>query len=219
MGQVTRQSASRNMETNVITTFTRYRKYIIPALLVGSLGGGLALSQGGLAIAQNGFGGMHGFMHTPPSPEAIKRLQDGEIAGAIAALKMSDDQLKLWAPVEKLIRDQQAERLKALQDRIAATANGATPPAAPALTDRLDKMAEQAGKRAEQLKAFAAAFKPFYATLSDPQKEVVGPLLAHLDGGGRGRGHGGDGPGGFGRGHHGKHGGQQDGGPGPDGNQ
>ena len=60
------------------------------------------------------------FPHTPPSPEAIKRMQDGEIAGAIAALKMSDDQLKLWAPVEKAIRDRQAERLKTMQDRIAA---------------------------------------------------------------------------------------------------
>ena len=206
----------------MITTFTRYRKYLIPAVLVGSLAGGLAISQGGLAIAQGGLSGLRGFMHTPPSPEAIKRMQDGEIAGAVAALKMSDDQLKLWAPLEKAIRDQQAERLKMMQDRMAAQANGAapaTPPAVVALPDRLDKMAEQAGKRAEQLKVFSVAFKPFYATLSDPQKEVVGPLLAHLERGGSGHGHGDDGPGGFGHGHHGKHGGQMDGGPGPDGNQ
>ncbi len=210
------------------TTFTRYRNYLIPAVLAGSLVAGVAASQGP-ALAD--FAASHGmgFRHAPPSPEAIKRMQDGEIAGAVAALKMSDDQLKLWSPVEKAIRDQQADRLKMMQDRMAAaTANGATPAATPApvaLPDRLDKMAEQAGKRAEQLKAFAGAFKPFYATLSDAQKEVVGPLLARLHGGGRGHGPG-DGPGmgGFGRGHHGHHSGQKDGGlmdggPGPDGGQ
>ena len=208
----------------MITTFTRYRKYLVPAVLVGSLAGGLALSHGGIAIAQGGWHGMQGFLRTPPSPEAIKRLQDGEIAGAVAALKMSDDQLKLWAPVEKAIRDQQADRLKMMQDRMAAApATSATPAATPApvaLPERLDKMAEQAGKRAEQLKALASAFKPFYATLSDAQKEVAGPLLTRLHGGGRGRGPG-DGPGrdGFGRGYHGQRGGQMDGGPGPDGGQ
>ena len=201
------------------TVFSRYRKYLIPAVLAGSLVAGVVASQGP-ALAD--FATRHGmgFMHTPPSPEAIKRMQDGEIAGAIAALKMSDDQLKLWAPVEKAIRDRQAERLKTMQDRIAAQTT--TPPAPVALPDRLDKMAEQLAKHAEQMKAFSATFKPFYATLSDAQKEVVGPLLMRLHGGGRG--HGGFGMGGFGRGHHGHHGGQMDGGPmdggpGPDGQQ
>jgi hypothetical protein len=42
-------------------------------------------------------------------------------------------------------------------------------------------------KRAEQMKAFAEAFKPFYASLSDEQKAVAGVVLHQ---GGRG-GHGG----------------------------
>jgi hypothetical protein len=162
------------------TTFTRYRKYLIPAVLAGSLVAGFAMAQGAM---HGGFG--------RPSPEAMQRLQDGEIAGAVAALKMTDDQLKLWAPVEKMIRDHQAERLKMMQDHMAAMPEqGATPPAPTALPDRLDKMAEQMGKHAEQMKAFAATFKPFYASLSDAQKEVVGPLLGRLNGRGHGPGHG-----------------------------
>ena len=40
-----------------------------------------------------------------PSPETLARLQDGRIAMAKAALKLSPDQEKLWGPVEEKIRD------------------------------------------------------------------------------------------------------------------
>jgi len=165
----------------------RFKTWLIPAVLAGSLVGGMAIAQGVM-------------QHHMPSPEAMQRLEDGQIAGAIAALKMTDDQLKLWAPVEKLIRDQQAEHMKMMQAHMDAMTDGAAKPNALALPDRLDKMAEMMGLHAEHMKTFAAAFKPFYASLTDPQKEVVGPLLAHL----RGPGHGGGGMG-FGRGHFGHH--------------
>ncbi len=190
------------------TTFVNYKKYLIPALLLGSLAGGVALSPVGAAIAQGGASEARGWFHRTPSPETMQRMQEGQIAGAVAALKMSDEQLKLWAPIEKVIREQQAERLKMMQERMAAKAAGATPPAPATLADRLDKMADSIGKRAEHAKALAVAFKPFYATMSDAQKDVVGPLLARLSGGGRGGhdGHAwgdrkGSGHKGFGRGH------------------
>src|SRR5262245_38200945 len=39
-----------------------------------------------------------------PSPETIARLEDGRIAFAKAALKLTPEQEKLWAPVEEKIR-------------------------------------------------------------------------------------------------------------------
>src|SRR4029078_12430460 len=51
-----------------------------------------------------------------PAPETIARLQDGRIAMAKTALKLSPDQEKLWAPVEEKIRAGFEERRKARED-------------------------------------------------------------------------------------------------------
>ncbi len=45
-------------------------------------------------------------------------------------------------------------------------------------------------QRAERMKAFAAVFKPFYASLNDEQKAVAGVVLRQM----RGHGMGGRGP-------------------------
>jgi hypothetical protein len=57
----------------------------------------------------------------------------------------------------------------------------------PALPDRLDRASQRLAKRAEQMKAFAEAFRPFYASLSDDQKALAGVVL-HQGHGRRGRG-------------------------------
>ena len=119
----------------------------------------------------------------PPSPETMQRLQDGKIAMAVTALKMNESQLKLWGPVEAQIRANQAARAKARESmREARTAN--TPRAE--LPDRFERMGTMMGERAERMKSFAATFKPFYASLTDEQKNVVGPVMAELSGGKRG---------------------------------
>ena len=118
-----------------------------------------------------------------PSAETMQRFQDGRIAGAVAALKMNDAQLKLWAPVEAQIRANQTDRLKAMEAR-ADRSNGAAPQ--PSLPDRLAMSSERMAQRAEKTKAFAAVVSPFYAALSDAQKAVAGPILADLGGSGRG---------------------------------
>jgi hypothetical protein len=51
------------------------------------------------------------------SPDTIARLEDGRIAMAKAALRLSDTQAKLWAPLEEQIRASLAARAKARQDR------------------------------------------------------------------------------------------------------
>jgi hypothetical protein len=125
-----------------------------------------------------------------PSADTIQRIQDGKIAGALATLKLTADQQKLWAPVEAKIRERHAERTKMME----AWANRKSGDARPSMSDRMNKMAEMMSKRAENAKAFATVFGPFEASLSEDQKKVIGPVMAELSGGGkRGRmaGHGG----------------------------
>ena len=92
-------------------------------------------------------------------------------------------------------------------------------------------MTQHMSEGAERMKSFTGAFKPFYATLSDEQKDVLKPLMREfMPGMGRGRhgggrwAHGGGREGGWGhhgrggwgghhkRGEHGDRGGRGDGG-------
>ena len=122
-----------------------------------------------------------------PSAETMQRMQDGRIAMITGALKMNEAQLKLWAPVEAKIREGQAERMKRMQTMMEQRQAGA---ARPDMVERMERMSQMMAERAERTKAFLAVFKPFYATLSDDQKKVIGPLMAQMQGGGMGhRGH------------------------------
>jgi hypothetical protein len=133
------------------------------------------------------------------------RLEDGRIAMAKTALKLTPEQETLWAPVEEKIRASYAEhremreewRGKRKERRTDRDKDGKRETLA--LPERMEKrserMAERATKlneRASKTKAFAEAVKPFYASLSDEQKEVANHVLRRLVGG-KGRGH---------RGHH-----------------
>ena len=51
-----------------------------------------------------------------PSPETLARLEDGRIAMIKAALKLSPEQEKLFAPVEEKIRAGFADRRKAREE-------------------------------------------------------------------------------------------------------
>lgn len=155
-----------------------------------------------------------------PSPETRARLDEGRIAMAKAALKLTPEQEKLFTPVEEQVRaafksreEKRAEREKMREERRAARKDGAekSERKRPDLAERFEKMSVRMAERAERMKAFAGAFKPFYASLTDEQKDVLRPLIRDLApgfGGGR-KGsrwaHGGGwGPGG--RGHGGWHG-------------
>ncbi len=174
-----------------------------------------------------------------PSPEIQARLEDGRIAMAKTALKLTPEQEKLWAPVEEKIRADYAEHQKAREDwRAKREARHAKRDEYKKLTlpERIEKSSERMAaratkmnERATKLKEFGEVVKPLYASLSDEQKEVATQLLrrfAHDGGGHHGRhgrhGHrwamGGPGMGhgmGHGMGPHGDHG--MTGGPGPDG--
>jgi hypothetical protein len=163
----------------------------------------------------------HGGWHRM-SPETQSRLDEGRLAMAKTALKLSADQEKLWSAVETEVRaafkmrsEKMAERAKMREERQkAGEKSGEQSMKKPDVSERFEKMAQNMGDRAERMKAFASAFKPFYASLSDEQKDVLRPLMRDLmPGDGRGgHGHGGkrwaDGGGeGRGWGHHGGWGG------------
>lgn len=165
-----------------------------------------------------------------PSPETRARLDEGRIAMAKAALKLTPEQEKLFTPVEEQVRaafksreEKRAERDKRREERRAERQSGAQKGERkrPDLAERFEQMSVRMAERAERMKAFAGAFKPFYTSLTDEQKDVLRPLIRDLAPGfGRG-GHkgsrwahgGGWGP--EGRGHGGWHGRHRGEGPGP----
>jgi len=141
-----------------------------------------------------------------PSPETMSRLQDGRIAMAKEALKLTPEQEKLWAPVEEKIRANYAERSKMRDEwrtkraeRRAERKTGAKLALPERIEKRSQRMANRATKmseRATKSKEFAETVKPFYASLSDDQKAVADHVLSRFAHGHRGR-HGR-------RGHHGR---------------
>ena len=123
------------------------------------------------------------------SPETRERLDEGRLAMAKTALRLTPEQDKLWAPLEAQVRDafkdrtaKQAERQKMREERQKDGAGDERPD----LGERFEKMSQMMTERADRMKAFAATFKPFYASLTDQQKDVLKPLVRDLGFGGRG---------------------------------
>ena len=141
-----------------------------------------------------------------PSPETKSRLEDGRIAMAKTALKLTPEQETLWAPVEEKIRAGYAEHRKMREERRAkrderrADRDEDGKRERLALPDRIEKRTEKMSKRATKmseratrmteratrLKEFAEVVKPLYASLSDEQKEVADHVLRRIAKGGRG---------------------------------
>jgi hypothetical protein len=151
------------------------------------------------------------------SSETRSRLEDGRLAMVKVALRLTPDQEKLWAPLEQQLRDtfkaretKRAERIEKRKERKAEQADKHEHKHARRdLAARYEKISQRLSDRAERMKAFSAAFTPFYASLSDEQKAALRPLMRNLvPGVGRHHGHGsrwafgGWGPDGGPRGHH-----------------
>lgn len=131
-----------------------------------------------------------------PSPETIARLEDGRIAFAKAALKLTPEQEKLWAPVEQKIRANFADRQKRREEwqakreeRRAERKDGeklALPERIEKRSERLTEAASRLNERAAKAKEFAEVLKPLYATFNDEQKTVASRVLGQFGHGPRG---------------------------------
>jgi len=199
---------------------SKFSRALAIALLAASVPAGIVLAQ---QATEPPPGAEESDGPRGPSPAVESRLEDGRIAMAKAALKLTPEQEKLWAPVEEKIRANYAEHRKMREDRRSkreerhANRDKDGKREKLALPDRIEKrgerMAERATKmseRATKTKEFAEVVKPFYASLSDEQKDVANHVLRRFAHGGRGS-HGRHG------GHHGRRwamGGPGGGGPG-----
>lgn len=129
------------------------------------------------------------------TPETRARLEDGRIAMVKTALQLTADQEKLWAPVETQVRDAfkareaRLEEWKKKREERRAEQDKNSEPKRADLAARFERVSQRMSERAERMKAFSTAFSPFYASLSDEQKEVLRPLMHQLSPGFGHRGH------------------------------
>ena len=155
----------------------RLSRYVVPAVLAASIPAAVAFAQ---AQSPN----QPPMRSAGPSAETLTRLQDGRIAMIKGALKLNDEQLKLWAPVEEQMRTSFTARQQARSERRERRQQG-DKAERPSLPDRLDRASKRMADRAERMKAYAEAIRPFYASLTDDQKAVAGVVLRQGPGFGR----------------------------------
>jgi LTXXQ motif family protein len=157
------------------------RKFAIAGVAV------LAIAATTAVYAQHGWFHDHMMGHMRMSADDRSAMADAKIAAVHAGLKLTDDQEKLWPPVESAVRDLvkiRIDRAKAREAR-AAAGDQARPDPVTRLRNRADRMA----LTATALKKIADAADPLYKTLDDGQKRRLAMLTHHHhgEGGWRGR--------------------------------
>lgn len=133
-----------------------------------------------------------------PSRDDMQAMVDARLAGAKAALKLTPEQERLWAPVDQAARAMATERMTRMEQRRTMREQRGQNNERPDFMMRLEQMTETSSKNAENLKTVTAAMKPLWATLDERQKRLLPRLIRPTGMEGRGyRGHHGM------RGHHG----------------
>ena len=150
------------------------RKLILTSLAVAALAGA-GVAQ--FAFAAPGDSPDGSGMHwRGPSPEQRALMLDAHLAGMKAALKLTPDQEKVWAPFESAVRD----AAKARGDEMRAMREHMQKGERPNPIDFMNEMSDHLSKASSELKQVADAAKPLYDSLNDTQKRDFGPLLRTL---------------------------------------
>ncbi len=100
-------------------------------------------------------------------------MLDAHLAGMKAALKLTPDQEKNWAPFEAAVRDAakaRTEEMRAMHEAMRGAER-------PAPIEHMNMMADRLAKASADLKAIAGAAKPLFDSLDETQKGHFGPLL------------------------------------------
>jgi len=103
-------------------------------------------------------------------------MLDAHLAGMKAALKLTPEQEKNWAPFEAAVRDAakaQMEEMHAMREAMRGEER-------PSAIDHMNAMADRMAKVSANIKAIAAAAKPLFDSLDETQKHHFGPLLMTL---------------------------------------
>ena len=108
--------------------------------------------------------------------EARAFMLDARLAGMKAALKLTPEQEKNWAPFETAVRD----AAKARMEEMRAMREAMRGAERPSPIEHMNMMADRLAKASTDLKAISAAAKPLYDSLDDTQKSHFGPLLMTL---------------------------------------
>jgi hypothetical protein len=112
-------------------------------------------------------------------------MLDARLAGMKAALKLTSDQEKNWAPFEAAVRDAAKARMEQIHAMHEAMHGGERP----SPIDHMNMMSDRLAKASANLKAIASAAKPLFDSLDETQKRHFGPLLMTLREHGRHEGH------------------------------
>ena len=144
------------------------KKLILSAVAAAALAGS-AYTLSAVAAPDGPGGGWH---------EHADRgfLLDAKLAGVHAALKLTPEQEKNWAPFEAAIRDAVKERMEARKAWREEREGDAQPSPIAMMTQMSDRLA----KASEEVKKVADAAKPLYDSLDDGQKAHFGPLVHML---------------------------------------
>ena len=156
----------------------RLSHLILPAMLLAGIPAATVLAQSQTQAEPR-------MRDERPSAETLTRLQDGRIAMIKEALKLNDAQLKLWAPVEAQMRASFEARQQGRGEWRARRQEGDAQTDRMSLPDRIDNASRRMADRAERMKAYADAFRSFYAALTDDQKAVAAVVLRQSAGLGR----------------------------------
>lgn len=121
---------------------------------------------------------------TAPAPDQqaqtrrsdAEALLDARLAGVRAGLKLNPEQERLFAPVEQAYRTMAAERARRFEERRGDRGRQDDREQLD-MMQRLDRQAERATQNSQRIAAFAAAMRPFWASLDENQKRLLPRLL------------------------------------------
>jgi hypothetical protein len=137
------------------------------AVLVVALTGSQFVAERGLAQPAAG-------VAVQPERPLPGRHIEGRLAFLRTELKITDAQAPLWDKVAAALRDRAAK----MDAAIAAFRQAPSAGTSPDLPDRMETRIRSGEARIESDRAVLAAFRPFYAALSDEQKKTAEELFA-----------------------------------------
>jgi hypothetical protein len=151
------------------------RKLILTSLAAIALAGApLALT----AVAAPGDGSDDQHMRAMAEDHAF--MFEAHLAGMKAALKLTSEQEKLWAPFESAVRDAAKGRMEAMRTRHEKMHEEMQKDERPSPIERMTEMSEHLAKASAVIKSIADAAKPLFDSLDETQKRHFGPLLMSL---------------------------------------
>jgi LTXXQ motif family protein len=137
------------------------------AFLAAAFGGSLFLAERGHAQSAAETAQMRAQRPLPG------RQIEGRLAFLRTELKITEAQAPLWDRVAAALRDRAAKMDAAVEARRQARSTGTTPD----LLAEIEARIRSGEQRTESARAFLAAFRPLYQSLSDEQKTAANELF------------------------------------------